>query len=437
MDFCLRLGTTKILEGIKEDTKKNLVFSPFTTNCMLNMVASGSEGDSLRQLLHFLDSQDIDDVNTRSSRMIALATTRTAAAEDSGKNQAAKTVADEDSGSNQTPEGIGNDRLWERTIGTRDKKGVTLTFAGGIWIDRQYPLKPSFQKIAKDVYRAEAKAVDFKTQAKQVEKEINLWAETESNGLIKELIEPGRLCGKPEPTFVLANALYFKGAWDDPFEPSSSDMNFHLLDGGTIRVPFLSGYYRYEYYGSFETLKVLRLPYGTGNDLDKRFSMYFFLPNRSNGLQDMIQEFNSEPGLFHKRTKLEKVDIAWLRIPKFKFSNTFTLSETMKELGLTLPFQMGGGPTGMVDWERVNCPNAQYMLKISMIIQKSFIEVNEDGTEAAACDEDDDMGFSLEPLPKPKPLYFDADHPFMFMIKEDISDIVFFTGAVLNPLEQN
>ncbi|KAJ4828561.1 hypothetical protein Tsubulata_020286 [Turnera subulata] len=273
--------------------------------------------------------------------------------------------------------------------------------------------------------------------AKQVEKEINLWAETETNGLIKELIEPGRLCGKPEPTFVLANALYFKGAWDDPFEPSSSDMNFHLLDGGTIRVPFLSGYHRYEYYGSFETFKVLRLPYGTGNDLDKRFSMYIFLPNRSNGLQDMIQEFNSDPGLFHKRTKLEKVDIAWLRIPKFKFSNTFTLSETMKELGLTLPFQMGGGPTGMVDWERVNCPNAQYMLKISMIIQKSFIEVNEDGTEAAACDEDDDMGFSLEPLPKPKPLYFDADHPFMFMIKEDISDIVFFTGAVLNPLEQN
>ncbi|KAJ4828562.1 hypothetical protein Tsubulata_020288 [Turnera subulata] len=168
MDFCLRLGTTKILEGIKEDTKKNLVFSPFTTNCMLNMVASGSEGDSLRQLLHFLGSQDIDDVNTRSSRMIALATTRTAAAEDSGKNiQAAKTVADEDSGSNQVPEGIGNDRLWERTtIGTRDKKGVTLTFAGGIWIDRQYPLKPSFQKIAKDVYRAEAKAVDFKTQVR-------------------------------------------------------------------------------------------------------------------------------------------------------------------------------------------------------------------------------------------------------------------------------
>ncbi|KAJ4828564.1 hypothetical protein Tsubulata_020291 [Turnera subulata] len=215
-------------------------------------------------------------------------------------------------------------------------------------------------------------------------------------------------------------------------------MKFHLLDGGTIWVPFLFGNHRYEYYGSFETFKVLRLPYGTGNDVDKRFSMYIFLPNRSNGLQDMIQEFNSDPGLFHKRTKLEKVDIAWLRIPKFKFSNTFTLSETMKELGLTLPFQMGGGPTGMVDWELVNCPNAQYMLKISFIIQKSFIEVNEDGTEAAACDEsDDDMGYFLEELPKPKPLHFVADHPFMFMIKEDMSDTVFFTGAVLNPLEQN
>ncbi|KAJ4829484.1 hypothetical protein Tsubulata_001432 [Turnera subulata] len=97
MDFCLRLATAEILKGIEEDTKKNLVFSPFTSNCMLNMVASGSEGDSLRQLLHFLGSADLDDVNTRSSRMIGLARTKTVADEDFGKNQAAKTVADEDS----------------------------------------------------------------------------------------------------------------------------------------------------------------------------------------------------------------------------------------------------------------------------------------------------------------------------------------------------
>ncbi|KAJ4829488.1 hypothetical protein Tsubulata_001440 [Turnera subulata] len=95
MDFCLRVGTTEILKGIKKDAKKNIVFSPFTSNCMLNMVASGSEGDSLRQLLHFLGSPSIDDVNTRSSRMIGLARTKTVADEDSGKNQAAKTVADE------------------------------------------------------------------------------------------------------------------------------------------------------------------------------------------------------------------------------------------------------------------------------------------------------------------------------------------------------
>ncbi|KAJ4829486.1 hypothetical protein Tsubulata_001435 [Turnera subulata] len=672
MDFCLSLATSEILKEIKEDTKKNLAFSPFTTNCMLNLVASGSEGEALRQWLHFLGSPNIDDLNTRSSRMIALATVDTVAEDDSGENQVATIVEDENSGNNQVPEGpvrmsfgegndlvserttfgrgnypcwtigkgcnpsrenttafgigidpsrdknafgigndpsrertnafgvgtdpsrdrtafgvginpsrdrtnafgvgtdpsqdrtafgvginpsreettnafgvgnnpvwgwaafgirndpfreratpfgmvndpsrertalfgigndpsqertalfgignnpsrertaafgigndpprertagpflerppafgigndpyrertafgIGNDRLWERTTGTRnghypprDEKGVSLTFAGGIWIDCQYPLKPSFQKTAKEVYRAEAKAVNFKTQAKQVEKEINLWAETETEGLIRELIAPGLLCGKPEPAIVLANALYFKGAWDDPFKPSLFDMNFHLLDGGIIRVPFLSGNDRYEYYGSFETFKVLRLPYARGNDLNKQFSMSIFLPNRSNGLHDMIQEVNSDPGLFHKHMMLEKVKLASLRIPKFKFSNTFIVSETMQKHGLTLPFQLGGGPMGMVDWEMVDCPNPDKLM-ISLIIQKSFIEVNEEGTEAAACDATV-LSLGCSAAPRPNPLHFDADYPFMFMIKEDMSDTVFFTGVVLNPLAQN
>ncbi|KAJ4844322.1 hypothetical protein Tsubulata_021194, partial [Turnera subulata] len=412
-DFCLRLATAEILKGIKEDSRQNIVFSPFTTNCMLSMVASGSEGDSLRQLLHFLGSPNIDDVNTRSSRMMGLATTKTVAEEDSEKNQVPE-------GPVRMSFGNGNDPYPRRTaaVGNRNEKGVTLSFAGGTWIDCKYPLKHSLQKVAKDVYRAETKAVDFKTQAEQVEKEINLWAETETNGLIKELITPGRLCGKPEPALVLANALYFKGAWDDPFKPSFLEMNFRLLDGVTIRVPFLSGNDRYEYYG----FSGFPLPYGRGNDLNKGFSMYIFLPNRRNGLHNIIQEFNSDPRLFHKRMKLEKVKIARIRIPKFKFSNTFILSETMQKLGLTLPFQMGGGPTWMVDWEKVDCPNPDKLM-ISFIIQKSFIKVNESGTEAAACDAAVINSYRCSPASRPNPIHFDADHPFMFMIKEDMSDM--------------
>lgn len=265
----------------------------------------------------------------------------------------------------------------------------------------------------------------FFVKANRVTEEVNSWAENATKGLIKELLPFGSL--DSDTALVFAYALYFKGAWDRKFDSEKSiHKGFHLLTGQIVQVPFMtskkSERHLYRYINGY---RVLKIPYQNGQDT-RQFAMYFFLPEESNGLQNLIQKFNSTPGFFYQDFQLREVDLGdrfW--IPRFKFSFEFEASETIKELGLTLPFMNVGDFTELV----VKSPHSD-KLCVSKIFHKSYIEVNEEGTEAAAstavrirkcC--------ATHPTPG-----FVADHPFMFIIREEKSRIVFFTGAVLNPL---
>ncbi|XWS47515.1 hypothetical protein CRYUN_Cryun14cG0159000 [Craigia yunnanensis] len=151
--------------------------------------------------------------------------------------------------------------------------------------------------------------------------------------------------------------------------------------------------------------------------------MYFFLPDARDGLKNLLQMFKSNLEYFNKRFDLVKEKISDFRIPRFKFAFEFEASEAMKELGLNLPFDRNKAEiTEMVD--------SPWGLFVRKMFHKSFIEVNEEGTEAAACTAVImEMQCGRSQIPS-----FVADHPFMFVIKEEISGVVFFVGAVLNPL---
>lgn len=260
-------------------------------------------------------------------------------------------------------------------------------------------------------------------KAVEATNEVNQWAEKETNGLIKEVLSSGSVDASTR--LIFANALYFKGAWAAKFDASKTkDQWFYLLNGSSVQVPFMTSN-EDQFVRAFDGFKVLGLPYNQGED-KRRFSMYFFLPNAKDGLSALMERVSSESGFLDRHLPYQEVELGEFRIPKFKISFGFEASKVLKGLGLVLPFSGGEGLTEMVD-----SPTVGRNLYVSSIFHKSFIEVNEEGTEAAAASA---AVVQLRGLSFPEKIDFVADHPFLFVIREDMTGVVLFIGHVLNPL---
>jgi len=206
-------------------------------------------------------------------------------------------------------------------------------------------------------------------KAVEVINKVNLWAEKETNGLIKEILPQGSV--DHLTILIFANALYFKGAWTDKFDASKTkDYDFHLLNDRSVKVPFMTSKKK-QFIRAFDGFKVLGLPYKQGED-KRQFTMYFFLPNAKDGLPALLEKLASESELLQHKLPLDKVEVGDFRIPRFNISFELETSDMLKELGVVLPFT-SGGLTKMV-----NSPVSQ-KLYVSKIFHKSFIEVNVKG----------------------------------------------------------
>ncbi|XP_022895421.1 serpin-ZX-like [Olea europaea var. sylvestris] len=358
----------------------NIVFSPASMHPVLGLITAGSKGRTLDQLLTFLESKTTEEINSLSSQLVTLVLG--------------------DSGS----------------LG-----GPRLSFANSVWVDQSLSLKPAFKEIVDTAYKAAVSNVDFQTKAVEVTKEVNLWAEKETSGLIKEILPSDSVdCST---RLIFANAVYFKGDWDQKFDASSTkDSDFFLLNGSSVQVPFMTSEER-QYIRAFSGFKVLGLPYKQGED-KRKFSMYLFLPDAKDGLPVLVEKIGSESGFLENHLPNRRVEVGAFSIPKFKISFGFEASEVLKGLGLVLPFS-GDGLTEMVD------SPADQNLYVSSIFHKSFIEVNEEGTEAAAAT---DAVMMLRSRAIGYKLDFVADHPFLFVVREDTTGILLFIGQIHNPL---
>ncbi|XP_023753487.1 serpin-ZX [Lactuca sativa] len=364
----------------KISVNSNTVFSPLSIHVLLSLVAAGSNGETLDQFLTFLKTNSLDDLNSLSSHIVS------------------SIFAD------GSPSG-----------------GPCLSLANGVWVEQTLSLKPSFKQVVDIVYNAASNQVDFRTKAIEVVDEVNLWAEKQTGGLIKKLLPSDAVDNTTK--LVLANAVYFKGAWKAKFDPSETkDHDFHLIDGSKVQVPFMTTMKK-QFVGSFDGFKVCSLPYLQGED-KRRFSMYLFLPDEKDGIPSLLQKMGSESDFLDRHFPRRKV-IGQFLVPKFKISYGFEASEMLKELGLVLPFT-GGGMTGMVEASSSMGRN----LCVSSIHHKAFVEVNEEGTEAAAATVGGMMLMSLITYEK---VDFVADHPFLFVIREDESGVVLFIGQVVDP----
>ncbi|KAK7351670.1 hypothetical protein VNO77_11276 [Canavalia gladiata] len=374
------LSMAKLL-FLKEAPNKNVVFSPLSLNVVLSIIAAGSKGPTLDQLLSFLRSQSTDHLNSFASQLVSVVL------------------------SDGAPAG-----------------GPRLSFADGVWVEQTMSLQPLFKQLLDTDYKATLTSVDFLKKAVEVANEVNSWVEKETNGLVKELLPAGSVDSSTR--LIFANALYFKGAWNEKFDASmTKDYDFHLLNGSSMKVPFMTSKKK-QFIRAFDGFKVLGLPYKQGED-KRQFSMYFFLPDAKDGLPALAEKVASESGFLEHKLPLHKVEVGEFRIPRFIISFGFEAPSVLKELGVILPFS-GGDLTKMVD-----SPMGQNLC-VSNIFHKSFVEVNEEGTEAAAASA---ATILLRSTLSATKIDFVADHPFLFLIRENITGTVLFIGQLLNPLD--
>ncbi|CAL4934727.1 unnamed protein product [Urochloa decumbens] len=298
--------------------------------------------------------------------------------------------------------------------------GPRVAFADGVFVDASLKLKPAFGEVAAGKYKAETQPVDFQKKAAEAAGQVNSWVEKITSGLIKEILPPGSV--DHTTRLVLGNALYFKGAWTEKFDASKTkDSEFRLLDGSSVQAPFMSSTDK-QYIAYYNDLKVLKLPYQQGGD-KRQFSMYILLPEAQDGIWSLAEKLSSEPEFLEKHIPMRKVPVKEFKVPKFKISFGFEASKLLKGLGLQLPFSPEADLSELVD-----SPEGQNLC-VSSVFHKSFVEVNEEGTEAAAASAATVVLRSFT-----MPMDFVADHPFLFLIREDMTGVVLFVGHVVNPL---
>ncbi|XP_057426385.1 serpin-ZX-like [Lotus japonicus] len=377
------LSITKHLFSKQDYQRKNLIFSPISLHVALSIMASGSAGRTLDELLSFLQFDSIDHLNTFFSQLISAVFSNTVA------------------------------------------PSHHLSFVNGMWADESLSLSKSFKQHVVRHYKATLKSVDFKTKGDQVCHEVNSWVEKETNGLITKLLPPKTL--SESIALIFANALCFKGAWKRKFT-KTFDSNFHLPNGTSVKVPYMTTKNKEQFISIFDGFKILRLSYKQGRDKTRRFSMYIFLPDTKDGLPALIEKLASETGFLEGKLPRRKVRARKFMIPKFKISFAFEACPVLKELGVVSPFSRHADFTKMVE---VNSPSNK--LYVGSIFHKTFVEVNERGTEAGA-------GTLVRVFKSLNPedftgIDFAADHPFLFMIQEDFTGTILFIGQVLHPLD--
>jgi serine protease inhibitor len=294
------------------------------------------------------------------------------------------------------------------------KKGYQLSTANALWGAKDCPFRPEFLKLAKQYYGADLTNLDFSGDPEGARRIINQWVEKETQDKIKDLIAQGVL--QPDTRLVLTNAIYFKGNWDRPFQKERTrEQVFRTPNGAKPKAPLMN---QTEHYGYTETeeLQALELSY-TGKEL----ALLVLLPKKDD-LAGLEQKLTADlvAGIVGKLR--QQTVIATL--PKFKTTAQFELAPTLAKMGMSLAFSRDADFSGMTQ--------SQERVAISNVIHKAFVDVNEEGTEAAAATAVVVTRASAIAPAKPIPV-LRADHPFVYLIRDVRNGSILFLGRLADP----
>lgn len=302
----------------------------------------------------------------------------------------------------------------QQNLNEADKAAMaSFNIANSLWLQHDYKFLDSYLKRTKDNYDSEFNYLDFK-QTEKARLNINAWAAKKTRGKIKNLIKPGML--SPMNKLVLTNAIYFKGIWQKTFNERDTRLRpFFLADGTTRKIPMMYQTEKISYLQDPSlNLQAVELPY-SGN----RLSMLVLLPVDKNGIDKLETELNEKTiPRITENLKPEKIK---LYLPKFKMTEEFLLEKTLASMGMPESFSPRADFSAMTG-------NKDF--HIGRVIHKAFVDVYEEGTEAAAATAVTMKMTSIQPNRTP---VFKADHPFIFMIRDNITKSILFIGRLAEP----
>jgi len=290
---------------------------------------------------------------------------------------------------------------------------VDLTIANALWARADIPFVPAFLSEVRAAYRAELANVDFLAPGTCAR--INQWVEAATRNRIQDLIKPQDL--HDDTLLILINAIYFKGKWEKTFERAATqNLPFTCADGTVRQHPLMEQSGTYQYYHD-DTVQIVRLPYGTG-----RLSMRVILPARGSNVAAVLAKLDEAQWRAWEDALASKEGT--IKLPRFKMEYEAELSAPLAALGMGIAFDRERADfSGMATIRERIC--------ISAVRHKSFVEVNEEGTEAAAATAVVMMRVTAA-MPMERFMMV-CDRPFVFAICDDDTGMVLFLGSVQQP----
>jgi serpin B len=362
-----QFATTAYHELARGD--QNLIFSPFNIATALSMLLEGARGDTADEIAAVVHQAQHD------------------------------------------PEyQAGLSGLVDELIKQGNAPGNQLLMGNALWVQRGFPLLPSFQDALRTNFQAPATPVDFSGALDQTRREINNWTEQQTKGRIKDLFPPGSIAG--DTRLVLTSAIYFYGKWQFAFAVKDTQPALFRGPAGQSEAKFMN---KTASFGYSETadLQILEMKYaGTPIAFD------VLLPKQDKGLPALEKSLTAtQISDWVKGLQRRSVQVA---MPKFRVESEFSLKGMLTAMGMRMVFTPAADLSG-IDGKRD--------LYVSAVKHKAFVDVSEEGTEAAAAT---GTVVALASMPLSKAV-FRADHPFLFFVRDTSSGAIMFAGRVVKP----
>ncbi|XP_063729882.1 leukocyte elastase inhibitor-like isoform X3 [Eleginops maclovinus] len=414
-----KANTTFALDLFKKlseaDKTANIFYSPFSISSALAMVMLGTKGNTSTQMLEVLGFTERKQPKHAGAEMTQ--------SQMQMQNQCSSRLPQCQREMCMPPQRGEDDvhaslsKLMNKLI--KDDTPYALSLANRLYGEQSYQFVKHYLAETQNLYNAELESVDFKASAEAARVNINGWVEEQTQGKIKDLLAKGVVSSMTR--LVLVNAIYFKGNWDKQFkEDSTVDAPFRMNKNDTKSVKMMQQESKFRLsFISEVNCQVLEMPY-QGKDL----SMLIFLPNEieddSTGLEKLEKELTYEKFVEWTRGNMMGETKVEVKLPRFKMEESYDLKEILKSMGIVDAFDVT-----MSDFSGMSKANDLFL---SQVVHKAFVEVNEEGTEAAAATAGLIAVTSVQITAQ-----FNADHPFLFFIRHNPTMSILFAGRYCSP----
>ncbi|NXT45478.1 OVAL protein, partial [Pluvianellus socialis] len=295
---------------------------------------------------------------------------------------------------------------------TKLSDNYSVSFASRLYAEETYPIIPEYLQCVKELYKGGLQTISFQTAADQARDIINSWVESQTNGMIKNILQPGSV--DPQTEMVLVNAIYFKGMWQKAFKDEDTQtVPFRITEQETkpVQMMYQIGSFKVATIAS-EKMKILELPYASG-----QLCMLVMLPDDVSGLEQIESSITFEKLMEWTSSSMMEEKKMKVFFPRMKMEEKYNLTSVLMALGMTDLFSSSANLSGISSAET---------LKMSEAVHEAFMEIYEAGSEVVGST---GAGMDVTSVFEE----FRADHPFLFLIKHNPTNSILFFGRCVSP----